>query len=128
MAFLGCPEDTSWREAVLLTACRNDRLHPRLESGQSTTTPAVVLGLLTPTHLPPSLTPAWTSVPTEVSRSEPIHIQETVAAAMMGAMSMGTSGLLGNVTGGGVATRSSALAVQTLRVSPSTWETLVETR
>lgn len=79
-------------------------------------------------HLPPSLTPAWTSVPTEVSRSEPIHIQETVAAAMMGAMSMGTSGLLGNVTGGGVATRSSALAVQTLRVSPSTWETLVETR
>uniref|UniRef100_A0A8D1CQM9 Gasdermin-A-like n=1 Tax=Sus scrofa TaxID=9823 RepID=A0A8D1CQM9_PIG len=64
----------------------------------------------------------------EVSRSEPIHIQETVAAAMMGAMSMGTSGLLGNVTGGGVATRSSALAVQTLRVSPSTWETLVETR
>lgn len=47
---------------------------------------------------------------------------------MMGAMSMGTSGLLGNVTGGGVETRSSALAVQTLRVSPRTWETLVETR
>ncbi|NIG61097.1 hypothetical protein BU61_4815 [Pontoporia blainvillei] len=63
----------------------------------------------------------------EVSRSEPIHLREMVAGAVMGGVSVGT-GLQGSVTGSGVVSHSSALAVQTLRIPPNTWETLVEKR
>ncbi|XP_057592992.1 gasdermin-D-like [Hippopotamus amphibius kiboko] len=63
----------------------------------------------------------------EVSRSEPIRLWETMAGAVTGGVSVG-AGLQENVTGSCVATCSSALAVQTLRVPPHTWETLVEKR
>ncbi|XP_014643515.1 PREDICTED: gasdermin-D-like [Ceratotherium simum simum] len=63
----------------------------------------------------------------EVSRSKPIHVQEVVAGAVTGAMSVST-GLQGKVMGSGGVTRSSTLVVQTLRVSPHTWEMLVEKR
>ncbi|KAM9626805.1 gasdermin-A-like [Trichechus inunguis] len=63
----------------------------------------------------------------ELSRSKPIYIQETVTGAVTGALSLST-GLQGKVMGSGVVTRSSALALQTLKVSPRTWETLVEKR
>ncbi|XP_064123740.1 gasdermin-A-like [Loxodonta africana] len=63
----------------------------------------------------------------EVSRSEPIHIREKVTAAVTGAMSLST-GLQEKVMGSGMVTHSSTLALQTLRVSPHTWETLVEKR
>ncbi|XP_032465469.1 uncharacterized protein LOC116742251 [Phocoena sinus] len=63
----------------------------------------------------------------EVSRSEPIHLREMVAGAVTGGVSVGT-GLQGSVTGSGVVSHSSALAVQTLRVPPNIWETLVEKR
>uniref|UniRef100_G3T262 Gasdermin D n=1 Tax=Loxodonta africana TaxID=9785 RepID=G3T262_LOXAF len=62
----------------------------------------------------------------EVSRSEPIHIREKVTAAVTGAMSLSTG--LQKVMGSGMVTHSSTLALQTLRVSPHTWETLVEKR
>ena len=62
-----------------------------------------------------------------MSRSEPIHLREMVAGAVTGGVSVGT-GLQGSVAGSGVVSRSSALAVQTLRAPPNTWETLVEKR
>ncbi|XP_036686837.1 gasdermin-D-like [Balaenoptera musculus] len=76
---------------------------------------------------PGSPIPAWTSLPAEVSRSEPIHLREMVAGAVTGGVSVGT-GLQGSVAGSGVVSHSSALAVQTLRAPPNTWETLVEKR
>ncbi|KAB0395327.1 hypothetical protein E2I00_016475, partial [Balaenoptera physalus] len=65
------------------------------------------------------------SLLSQVSRSEPIHLREMVAGAVTGGVSVGT-GLQGSVAGSGVVSRSSALAVQTLRAPPNTWETLVE--
>ncbi|XP_008541922.2 gasdermin-A-like [Equus przewalskii] len=63
----------------------------------------------------------------EVSRSEPIHVQEVVSGAVTGAMSV-SAGLQGKVMGSSGVTRTTTLVVQTLWVSPHTWETLVEKR
>ncbi|XP_037659242.1 gasdermin-C [Choloepus didactylus] len=61
------------------------------------------------------------------SPEPPVHIWETMARAVSGAMSA-SAGLQGKVAGSGAVTHSSALAVQTLRVAPHTWEELVEKR
>ncbi|XP_051700788.2 gasdermin-C isoform X1 [Oryctolagus cuniculus] len=61
----------------------------------------------------------------EVSRSQPIHIRKSVTRGVTGAVSVG---LQGKVAGGGVVTHSCTLAVQTLSISPHTWEGLMESR
>ncbi|XP_062045836.1 gasdermin-C [Lepus europaeus] len=54
----------------------------------------------------------------EVSRSQPTHIHKSVTRGVTGAVSVG---LQGKVAGG-------TLAVQTLSISPHTWESLMESR
>uniref|UniRef100_A0A452SRW7 Gasdermin pore forming domain-containing protein n=1 Tax=Ursus americanus TaxID=9643 RepID=A0A452SRW7_URSAM len=71
------------------------------------------------------LAPAWTSLPTELNRGQSIPIQEMVAGAVTGAMSVST-GLPVQVTGNSGVIHSSTLTVHTLMVSPNTWETLMK--
>ncbi|EGW15353.1 Gasdermin-D [Cricetulus griseus] len=63
----------------------------------------------------------------EVNHSSPINVWEKVAGGLTGAVSLST-GLQGQVTGGSNSAYISALAVQTLWVSPCTWEMLLEKR
>nr|XP_034373116.1 gasdermin-D-like [Arvicanthis niloticus] len=63
----------------------------------------------------------------EVSHSRPIYTWEKEAGGLAGAVSL-SAGLQGQVTGSGKSTCLSALAVQTLWVSPCTWEMLLEKR
>ncbi|XP_049621582.1 gasdermin-D-like [Suncus etruscus] len=61
----------------------------------------------------------------EVSQSQPFHIQETGVGT--GALEA-SSGLQRQLTTSNKASRNAKLAVQTLSVSPNTWEALVENR
>lgn len=61
----------------------------------------------------------------EVSQSQPFHIQETGVGT--GAVEA-SSGLQRQLTTSNKASRNAKLAVQTLSVSPNTWEALVENR
>nr|BAB24481.1 unnamed protein product [Mus musculus] len=63
----------------------------------------------------------------EVNHSGPIYTWEKEAGGLTGAVSL-SAGLQGQVTGSGKTTCLSALAVQTLWVSPCTWEMLLEKR
>ncbi|XP_040586429.1 gasdermin-A-like isoform X2 [Mesocricetus auratus] len=63
----------------------------------------------------------------EVNRSSPINIWEKVAGGLSGAVSL-SAGLQGQVAGSSNSACISALAVQTLWISPGTWEMLLEKR
>ncbi|CAH7112046.1 RGD1359449 [Phodopus roborovskii] len=63
----------------------------------------------------------------EVNHSSPINIWDKVAGELTAAVSL-SAGLQGQVTGGSNSACISALAVQTLWVSPCTWEMLLERR
>ncbi|NP_001014106.1 gasdermin D like 1 isoform X2 [Rattus norvegicus] len=63
----------------------------------------------------------------EVNHSKPIYSWEKEAEGLTGAVSV-SAGLQSQVTGSGTTTCLSALAVQTLWVSPFTWEMLLEKR
>lgn len=63
----------------------------------------------------------------EVNHSGPIYTWEKEAGGLTGAVSL-SAGLQGQATGSGKTTHLSALAVQTLWVSPCTWEMLLEKR